>query len=299
MEFKTEGGFQYTETIGGGPPIILLHGLFGGAGNFECFVRDFGAHYNLVVLRLPIFALPQEKVSVPGLVEFLSEFVAFKKYDEFHLVGNSLGGHIALLFTLDQAGPVISLTLTGSSGLYESGLGTSFLKLKDKEFVREKIQNVFFDRAGATDELVDEVFAVVNDHHKAARLVALARSALRQNLSHRLGQVNCPTLLIWGEQDRITPRFVGEQFHRLIKDSRLLLIDKCGHAPMMEQPEQFTRHFENFLQEIARLGGSHGYNRARGFVRGVATPVPGVPAHRTASIHAPDTGVATTLLKPL
>ena len=63
-------------------------------------------------------------------------------------------------------------------------------------------------------------------------------------------QIKAPTLLVWGKQDSVTPPFVGEKFNELINDSRLVLVDKCGHAPMMEQADVFNEHLAKFLEEV-------------------------------------------------
>ncbi|HQU59384.1 MAG TPA: alpha/beta hydrolase, partial [Saprospiraceae bacterium] len=147
-------------------------------------------------------------------------------------------------------GRVASIILTGSSGLFESAMGTSFPKRGDYEFIKKKTESTFYTPEVASKELVDEVFDIVNDRNKAIRVVATAKSAVRHNLGDNLHQIKAPTLLVWGKQDQITPAFVGEKFHELIENSRLIFLDECGHAPMMEHPEAFNQHLENFLKEV-------------------------------------------------
>jgi len=249
-EIREEGKFKYIETQGGDQNLVLLHGLFGALSNFEGIIDHFKDTHNVVVPILPIFELPIRKVSVSGLVEYVHDLVEYKGYDKIHTLGNSLGGHIALLYVLAYPEQVASVTLTGSSGLFENSMGTSFPKRGDYNFVYTKTRATFYDPEVATKELIDDVFETVNDRNKAIRVVATAKSAVRHNLGDKLHQVKAPTLLIWGKQDTITPPFVGSKFNELIEDSRLVLIDKCGHAPMMEHPEEFNRHLEEFLKEV-------------------------------------------------
>jgi 2-hydroxy-6-oxonona-2,4-dienedioate hydrolase len=253
MDFniRKEGGFTYIETGGGKETILLLHGLFGALNNFEGIIREFGSTHNVVVPILPIFEIPLRKLSVMGLVEHVYHFTEYKGFDQIHLLGNSLGGHIALLFTLQHPEKVRSLILTGSSGLFESAMGTSFPKRGDKDFIRRKTQSTFYRPEVATDELIDEIFATVNDRNKAIRVIATAKSAIRHNLGANLGQIHKPVLLIWGVNDTITPAFVGEKFHQLLPNSRLFFIDECGHAPMMEHPDTFNTYLGAFLKEFA------------------------------------------------
>ena len=249
-EVIEEGKFKYIETKGGEENLLLLHGLFGALSNFEGIISHFSSSYNVSVPILPIFDLPIRKVSVTGLVDYVADFVDYKKYDKVHVLGNSLGGHISLLYVLARPEKVSSLILTGSSGLFESAMGTSFPKRGDYDFIRKKTESTFYNPEVATKELVDEVFDTVNDRNKAIRIIATAKSAIRHNIGDRLHQVTAPTLLVWGKQDQITPAFVGEKFNELIENSKLILFDECGHAPMMEHPIDFNRHSEDFLQEV-------------------------------------------------
>lgn len=250
LEIKEIDQFKFVETNPEKEPLVLLHGLFGALSNFQSIIESFSDKYNVVVPLLPIFELPIRKVSVSGFVNYVSDFVDYKNFGEVHLLGNSLGGHIALLFALARPEKVKSIVLTGSSGLFESGMGSSFPKRGDYDFIKTKTEATFYDPRVATKELVDEVFDIVNDRNKAIRIVATAKSAVRHNLGDKLHQVKAPTLLVWGNDDTITPSFVGERFYELIENSRLIFIDKCGHAPMMEHPSIFNHHLEEFLNLV-------------------------------------------------
>jgi len=250
QEIKEEGKFKYVETNGGEEVLLLLHGLFGALSNFGGIIEHFGDKYNVVVPMLPIFELPIREVSVSGLVEHVAEFVDYKGYDMVNVLGNSLGGHITLLYALAYDEKVKSVILTGSSGLFENTLGSTFPKRGDYEFIRVKTAATFYDPEVATKELVDEVYDTVNDRNKAIRIVATAKSAVRHNLSDKLHSIEKPTLLVWGRQDNVTPIFVGEKFNELIEGSKLVIVEECGHAPMMEKPADFNTALENFLNDL-------------------------------------------------
>ncbi len=245
-----DGKFNYIETTPGGEVLLLLHGLFGALSNFEGILNHFSGKYNVVVPILPIFELPLRKVSVSGLVEYVSEFVVHKQFGKVHLLGNSLGGHIAILYALAHPEHIASITLTGSSGLFENAMGTSFPPRNNYQFIKEKTESTFFDPAIASQELIDEVFSTVNDRNKAIRIIATAKSAIRHNLADKLHHIIVPTLLVWGKQDTITPPFVGEKFKELIPHAILIFIDRCGHAPMMEHPEEFNSYLADFLEKV-------------------------------------------------
>jgi 2-hydroxy-6-oxonona-2,4-dienedioate hydrolase len=247
---KEDGDFKYIETGNSEDVLMLLHGLFGALSNFEGIINHFGKAYNVVVPILPIFELPIRKVSVSGLVDHVARFVEYKGFDKVNVLGNSLGGHITLLYALDYPERIKSLTLTGSSGLFENSLGSTFPKRGDYEFIKKKTQDTFYDPEVATKELIDEVFDIVNDRNKAIRVVATAKSAVRHNLGDKLHQIKAPTLLIWGREDNVTPLFVGEKFNELIAGSKFSVVDACGHAPMMEKPHIFNSLLDEFLTSV-------------------------------------------------
>ena len=251
---KEENGFKYIESDPGQEKtLLLLHGLFGALSNFATIIDHFSGRANVVVPLLPIFELPLRKLSVMGLVDHVNEFVKFKGYSQVNQVGNSLGGHVAILFALSRPDLLRSMTLTGSSGLFEAPLGSTFPKRGNYDFVQKKTESTFYDPAVASKELVDEVYDIVNDRNKAIRVIAIAKSALRHNIADRLDQIRRPVLLVWGKDDTITPAFVGEKFHELLPDSRLFILDRCGHAPMMEHSDEFNRLLNDFLIEAGEL----------------------------------------------
>lgn len=250
LQMKQEGKFEYLETGGPGEPLLLLHGLFGGLSNFEDQINFFKDRYNVLLPTLPIMTLPLRKVSLAGLVDHLEDFMVHKSLAPAHIVGNSLGGHVAILYALAHPDRIKTITLSGSSGLFESAMGNTLPPRKNYEFIKKKTESTFYDPATSSKELVDEVFATVNDRNKGLRIIMTAKSAVRHNLGHKLDGIKAPTLLIWGNQDTITPPFVGEQFNELIADSELHFIDKCAHAPMMERPEEFNAIMDGFLRGV-------------------------------------------------
>jgi len=248
-EIKQEDKFRFIEE-GEGEPLLLLHGLFGALSNFEGQIEYFRHHYKVVVPLLPLLDLDLLHTSVGGLEKYVHKFVEFRDYKNINLLGNSLGGHVALMYILKHPERIRSLTLTGSSGLFENGMGDTYPKRGDYEYIKKKTELTFFDPKMASKELVDELYEMVNVRIKAIKIIALAKSAIRNNLGDEVSQIKQPTLLIWGNNDSITPPFVGQEFKRLIPNSELHFIDKCGHAPMMETPEEFNSILLKFLQNL-------------------------------------------------
>lgn len=244
-----DGKFKYIEK-GEGKPIIILHGLMGGLSNFEGVTSHFPEKgYKVLIPELPLYSMPMLKTTVKNFAKYLKQFIDHKELDEVILLGNSLGGHIGLLHTKMYPDKVKGLVITGSSGLYESAMGDGYPKRGDYEFIKKKAQDVFYDPEVATKEIVDEVFATVNDRVKLVKTLAIAKSAIRHNMAQDLPKMKTPTCIIWGKNDSVTPPDVAELFDELLPNSDLFWIDKCGHAPMMEHPEEFNTILDDWLEK--------------------------------------------------
>ena len=244
---KTENGYSYLES-GTGKPLIILHGLMGNLSNFDRVFDHFSEMgYQVLMPELPLYTMPLLKTNVKNLSKFVKDFVKFKGLDNYILMGNSLGGHIALYHAKINPKNVSGLVLTGSSGLYENSMGESYPKRGDYEYIKKKSQDVFYDPEIATKEVVDDVFETLNNRNKLIRTIAIAKSAIRHNMAQDLPNMTMPTCLIWGKNDTVTPPEVAEEFDRLLPNSELFWMDKCGHAPMMEHPEKFNQILEPWL----------------------------------------------------
>ena len=234
---------------GQGPVLLLLHGLFGALSNWHDVVAEFSPDYRVIIPLLPVYDMPLTQAGVPGLVGYVESFVAAMGLPaSFTVLGNSLGGHVALVYAINNARRVGRLVLTGSSGLFEDSMGGSFPKRGNYAYVQERVGYTFYDPTVATRELVDEVFDVTNSNARCLRIISIARSAQRHNLSKELHKIQQPVLLVWGLNDTITPPPVAHEFARLLPHAELRFLDHCGHAPMMERPAAFNAYLRQFLR---------------------------------------------------
>jgi pimeloyl-ACP methyl ester carboxylesterase len=256
MDFvlKEENGFSYIDE-GEGEVLLLLHGLMGSLSNWGAVVDEFKSKYRVIIPILPIYDMPLLTTGVKSLSKFVHKFIKFKQLSNITVLGNSLGGHVALIYVLAHPENIRAMVLTGSSGLYENAFGGSFPRRESIDFVREKVQYTFYDPVVATDELVNDVYKLINDRHSVIRLLAMAKSAIRHNMKKDLHKIQIPVSLIWGRNDKITPPEVALEFNELLPDSELHWIDQCGHAPMMERPEEFNRLLTGFLEKIGNKIG--------------------------------------------
>jgi len=251
MEFvlKEENGFSYIDE-GEGEVLLLLHGLMGALSNWDRVIEEFRSEYRVIIPILPIYDLPLLTTGVKTLAKFVHKFVKYKKLKDVTLLGNSLGGHVALIYVLAHPEVVKSMVLTGSSGLYENAFGGTFPRRGSYDFVKEKVEYTFYDPEIASKELVDDVFRIINDRHSVIRILAMAKSAIRHNMKDELHKITIPVSLIWGKNDKITPPEVAVEFSEELPDAELHWIDKCGHAPMMERPDEFNVLLKGFLEKV-------------------------------------------------
>ncbi|MDO5617024.1 MAG: alpha/beta hydrolase [Cruoricaptor ignavus] len=252
MIFKTKKKKVYKFIVEGeGRPIVLLQGLMGGLSNFTQLIKFFSQRgYRVYFPELPIYELSVLNTNLTSIAKYVASFIEEEVSEPATVVGNSMGGHIGLILTLSRPELVKNLVLTGSSGLYERSFGDSFPRKNDREYIRKKAQEVFYNPDVATEELVDEVFSIVNDRGKGIKTVMLARSAIKHNMEKELHKIVAPTCIIWGKQDNVTPPEVAVEMDRLIPNSSLFWMDKCGHAAMMEKPDEFNEILYNWLKTL-------------------------------------------------
>lgn len=245
-----DGSYEYL-TEGSGTPIIFLHGLMGTLSNFQNQVSYFSQRgYEAVVPLLPLYSMPLPTTSVTSLTKYVKKFVDHRGYGKVVLVGNSLGGHIALLFQKMFPERVAGIVLAGSSGLYESAMGNSYPRRGDRNYIAERVRDVFYVKEVASDELIDQVFETVNDRMKAIKTLAISKSAIRHNMAEDIKKFDVPVCIVWGKQDAVTPPEVADKFHELLPNSELNWIDNCGHAAMMEHPEEFNSIVGTWLKNV-------------------------------------------------
>lgn len=247
---KEEGEFKYIDE-GDGQVMLVLHGLFGALSNFDDVINGFRDRCRIVIPVMPIYDMPMRLASLEGLLAFIERFLNFKGLDNVLVLGNSLGGHVGLLYTLAHPENVKALVLTGSSGLFENTMGGSFPKRGSYDYIKERVEYTFYKPETATKELIDEVFDITSSIPKCMNIVQIAKSAQRHNMAKDIQSITAPTCLIWGLNDTITPPHVGHEFNRLIPNSELHFIDHCCHAPMMEQPERFNEILSGFLDKLS------------------------------------------------
>lgn len=232
------------------PQVVMLHGMFGGSADWDKVAGQLADEWPVHILAMPVFETPRGVCGLENLLSFLIDWLDRRGIERAVLVGNSLGGHIALLAALRYPERVIELVLTGSAGLLERGFDRKVPRRPGRDWVRSRVAEVFFDQAHVTDQLLDEVSAIIGNPRLALNIVRMARAARRSNLRDDLPRITCPVTLIWGCQDEITPPEVAHEFARHLPDAELHFIDNCGHAPPIEKPAEFHRILRATLDQL-------------------------------------------------
>lgn len=240
--------FNYKTYGTTGPKVILLHGLFGHLSNWDLVIPIIEKHAQVTALEFPILKGRKAEVSVKALTLYAICFIISQNFGQVYLCGNSLGGHVAIRTALLKPELVKGLILAGPSGLYENSIDTLPIK-PDREFIKRHMARVFFDQKHVTNEYVDEIQRILADKENVKRLLIAAKSAKRDYLLNELPKVTVPTLLLWGKEDEITSLEVGQVFAAKIPNAKLVVKDKCGHAPMMESPDWFAEEILKFIQQ--------------------------------------------------
>lgn len=242
-------GYEYLKILGGNNKanaVIFLHGMFGGLSNYDSLIKHIDG-YNIFVPSIPVHDFDSGKLSIQKLTHWLHDFIKTMGLNRPVLLGNSMGGHLALDYTIRYPENVSSLILTGSSGVQEKDFGSTFPRRNDRAYIRKQAALTFYDDNFITDEVVDDIIDVITHPSKLRNILTIARDTHEYNMEQYLPKIQHEVLLIWGKNDEITPPEVARRFHSEMPNASLKWIEKCGHAPMMEHPKQFARFVDEFL----------------------------------------------------
>ena len=234
------------------PPnhVFLLHGMFGKPEQWNACANYLHGRWQAHTPVLRILDVVPDKRAIQALGDHIIAEMDAQGIERAVIAGNSLGGHVAIRMALCHPDRVAGLVLTGSSGLFERGFERKVPRRPSEAYMREKILEIFHDPVHLTEELIRDLRLFLADLRHVLQMVRFAKCAKHDNLRDLLPTITCPVLLVWGENDNITPPSVAREFHQLLPNSELHMIASCGHVPMLEQPEAFNDRIETFLTRV-------------------------------------------------
>lgn len=239
--------------VGSGAPLVLIHGIGGDADDWAFCLEPLAASHRVVALDLLGFGRsdkPAIDYTIAGFVEGLERFLRALDINRTTLVGHSLGGWIAASLALHAPQSVEKLVLVDSAGVW--GQMTSFpvdLHVSTLAHMREIFQFLFYDKARATDTLIEMCYQQHLERGDGPTINSLLMNTRggRERLDDRISGLKMPVLIVWGEQDQMIPVELGRRTQRLIPGSKLEIIPQCGHLPELEKPAELVQGILQFL----------------------------------------------------
>lgn len=254
--------------VADGPPLVLIHGSNGALQNWEPWVKALGNKFRVITVDLPghglTGAVPSDDYSEAGMVKFVDVFTTAVGFQRFALGGNSMGGAVAAHFALEHPERVTKLILVDAAGFPsktppDAGFGPWLAKvpvlsnvmlwITPRRVFEDALQKCYFDQTLVTPEMVDQAWEL--NLREGTRRITLKRFNLPDDTTIRenAAKITMPTLLIWGDKDRIIPLDVGEAYRDAIKGSQLIIYRDVGHLPMLEVPERSAEDVRLFLDK--------------------------------------------------
>ncbi len=249
---------HYVEA-GNGAPLILVHGLADSVEIWDPVIPPLAAKFRVIAFDEIGFGhsdKPLLDYRVSTFVDFLDGFLKELKIEHASLVGNSLGGWIAAAFALAHPERVDRLVLCDAAGYraLAQAMGPrtlEALKLASRDDIRYLGPLTFHNKQFYEGTAVDDAFrqrVIAGDSYTVSRVLD---SLIRGDdaLDNRLHEINRPTLILWGRDDKLIPLSFGERFHQEIAGSQLRIVDNCGHMPQIECANEFTTAVLQFLTD--------------------------------------------------
>lgn len=238
---------------GQGPPLLFLHGG-GGAPRWLPFMASLAERFDVIVPEHPGFGkseTPEWLDSIGDLAFFYLDFIKQLGLERVHLVGSSMGGWIAAELAVRSTHDLASLTLIGSVGIHVKGLQKGDLFMWSYE---QLTRNLFSDPKFAEVILAMTVTEEEQDQ-RLKNALTVARLGWQPrlynpHLAKWLHRIDVPTLICWGDSDKLVPPGYGPAFRDLIPGSRLEVFERCGHLPHAECADEFVRRLAKFIAEV-------------------------------------------------
>ncbi|PKQ01955.1 MAG: alpha/beta hydrolase [Alphaproteobacteria bacterium HGW-Alphaproteobacteria-12] len=253
-----------------GPVLVLVHGSNASLHTWVPWVGELGDTYRIVSMDLPGHGLtgrvPGDDYTREGMAAFVDELMNVLHVERFAIAGNSMGGGVAALYTLEHPDRVSALILVDSAGIPVERddtqlplafriagmpvISNAMRYVLPRSLVEEGVRKVFVDQSKVTDEMVARYYDLsLHDGNRDATRMRFASYAKRDEkaFAARLGGIEVPVLVLWGEQDGLIPVSAAHEFKARIPQAKLVTFENVGHVPMEEVPEESAAAVRAFL----------------------------------------------------
>jgi pimeloyl-ACP methyl ester carboxylesterase len=246
---------HYVEA-GSGPNLILLHGLGGSSQGWQFNIGPLAEKYHVFVPDQIGFGKsdkPLVNYRIRTYVDFLDQFCKQLKIERPTLVGNSMGGWIAVIYAATYPDRVDKLVLADAAGYAPpKDFDTrAFYGLNPTTRAEMKVlvSKVFYNKAFLSDAAIDQSMAARFGAGDGYTIKSITESIIRGEdfLDDVVKTIKTPTLIVWGREDGLVPLSDGERFHKDIAGSTLIVFDQCGHVPNIEKAGEFNAAVIKFL----------------------------------------------------
>jgi pimeloyl-ACP methyl ester carboxylesterase len=256
---------HYQES-GTGTPLVLLHGFTSSTYSWKDVFEPLSKRFRVIAVDLKGFGFsgkPDGDYTRRAQAALVTHLLDHLKIDKAWLCGNSMGGEVALNLAREHPQRVAGLVLIDSAGVEVSGGGSlapryllvpvlgrvlTALALTSDKLVREGLEKSFYDDSRIGAERVAAYYRPLQTRSGQLAALRARTQASQYPVESDLGKITAPTLIIWGAQDELIPLLAGQKMNLLIKGSKLVTIEKCGHVPQEEMPDRVLNEINTFIK---------------------------------------------------
>lgn len=248
---------------GKGKPLLLVHGFINSLLMFDKLINILSKNYTIFALDLIGFGFSDKHLNLTytrkNMAELAVKFMVSQGFDKFALMGHSMGGEVALNMSYYHPENITKLILIDATGCTDilklpnfmkkfSFLGIFLLKISFRNyyFLKFCFRLGFYDQKNFDKKLFDRIYSILL-RIPIKTLYKFGIQGDRMLIKDKIPLIDTDTLIIWGRDDRIVPLKQGESLNRKIKNSKLLVIDNCGHIPFVEKLEPFISSLQKYL----------------------------------------------------
>lgn len=248
--FTTIKGVKtHYQLIGQGQPLVMLHGWGCDWQIWYPLIQSLSTHYQLIIPDLPAFGQSEAAAAIWNTTDYVKWFEEFIKATldtkPFMLMGHSFGGKIGAVYASQQPAQLQKLILVGSSGLPDPLPPHRALQQTVLGLIPTQLKNAI--PAAFKYKVLNSTGSATDHFHSNPTQRQILRQIVRENIAHYLPNLTVPTLLLWGKNDPETPLNQGRRFAELTPHSTLVLLEKSGHFPFIDETETFVTQLESFL----------------------------------------------------